>query len=993
MKTYLICTLLLFSLGLNAQQKPEKEYFQQNVKYEIEVIIDVHRDKLLGNYHLDYKNNSRDTLNELYFHIYPAAYGNTASDLAQEYLFASQGLRSVYFASEEKPGGISELNFVSPGQELFSLRVKPDIVMIKLQKPLLPGSSIKINTKFNIDIPAEGFSRMGMKDQNYQLTQWFPKPAVYDSKGWHLIPNRNVGEFYGEFGSFDVKLMVPEEYISGFTGELIKTERWKPAHIPGWKPEITENIKYKTLFITAENVHTFAWCTGKDYKKMEKTLNIPSAGKKVNAHILYIHDEDRWKKQFPVIRDALEFYSHKIGAYPYPQVTVAETISGSGGGMEYPMFTLVDKLPGISQEVVIMHEIGHNWFYGALGFNEREYPWMDEGLNSFYESLYINRKYPGISLQKIYLGDLFPSGFMGMHKLRYEDLHYLIYRSLAAKNLDLPLTYTSGQYNEYEYFANTYFKASVLFRYLYFLEGEAKFDAFMQSFWEKWKFQHPQPEDFYAHLKAHYPEKGRWFVKEMLTTTKHADYKIKKLKTSNDSVEVLIKNKGKLAADFDFQFETPEGQKKKIRVKGFKNTKRIKLKTLENGTFKIDPAAYLPETNRNNNEYRGSRLSPKADKLSLKWLYHLPAPEEQFLFHTPLLGYNMTDGLMPGWLFYNDPVFSVPFRFRLSSFYSFSSNEINGEGRISYTAYEWDEKKQFQLSVYGKKYGAEHMEPGDNHSYFTLKPELSLYLKGKHNTFIKSMNKITLRYNFLREDNYLNSYSDYHVYEMDAVSRKRTISHERVFNVNMQYYRENLKISGEYKYDLFYGTGNQSLTFRAFAGKFLSNGIQDLDMRFRLSSWTGDKDYLYQHTMLDRNFGASGNDPDRDQVLSHQMIRRDGGFVAQDYALQSWDFVYALNVHAHLPFTKPLGLLGIFGSIGDFGLPAPANNTGSYKKIYTEAGVSLSLWKEYIRIFLPLYYSGEFIKSPISLPLMRFTLNLDKLNPFKPLQTIDPTFM
>ncbi|MFO8055411.1 MAG: M1 family metallopeptidase, partial [Bacteroidales bacterium] len=725
MKPYrFVFTMLLFFAANVHGQTPG--YFQQDVHYDIDVLLLPTSGYLYGSYRLQYTNNSPDTLSCIYIHLYPNAYGSRDSELARELSSVIGGGKLIYYADERAHGFIDHLDFKSPQQKLERTDIAPDIARIDLQKPLIPGSSIEIRTPFRIKVPDAGYSRMGMNDMNFQITQWFPKPAVYDKQGWQTMSNRNIGEYYGEFGEFNVRLMVPEDFVTASTGTRVKEEPWNRKHLQDWdKLPDTENIPYKTLHIQAENVHTFAWCSGKDYKRLKESFTIAGTDKEVTANILYRNDKTHWQDYLSVIRESINFFSEKAGPYPYDQFTVVQSADQFGGGMEYPMLTIVDVAAGIDQEIVIMHEIGHNWFYGILGFNERAHPWMDEGLTSMYELVYMEQKFPNQNLLEILSSNAMTLNLFGLEKLEYKDKSRLAYQLLANKEQDKPSTLHTDEYSTTEYFIHAYNKAALQLYYFRSLVGEESFDAAMQRFFNNWKFKHPSPANFYHHLKEEFPEHGQWFVNEMLTTSKRANYAIRSVKEDGDSIHIKIKNKGDLSAPFHMTYEDREGKVKELTVDGFEDKQTITVKTDKNTRIHIDPENKLPETSRFFNQYDGTRLFSRYGRLRVKWLYHLPRERTKFLFHTPIAGYNVTDKFMAGWLFYNDPVFSYPLTFRLAPLYSTGSNELAGEGRINYAySSRWKNFTGWKLKAYGKRYHYEQPEEKAPLAYHKLSTEL-----------------------------------------------------------------------------------------------------------------------------------------------------------------------------------------------------------------------------------------------------------------------------
>ncbi|NNE28436.1 MAG: M1 family peptidase, partial [Saprospiraceae bacterium] len=213
--------VILFSFFLVvANSEAQKPYFQQQVNFVIDARLDDTLHQLQGNISMEYFNNSPDTLQEIYLHLWANAFSerNTAFTRQQ----VRQGSSKFYFAKEEDLGNYSGLFFKVDGMSgaLTQEENNPDIGILGLPKPLPPGGKVDIESPFTLKIPAS-FSRLGHVDDSYQMTQWFPKPAVYDRDGWHAMPYLGMGEYYSEFGNFEVTLTLPENYVVGATGQLV----------------------------------------------------------------------------------------------------------------------------------------------------------------------------------------------------------------------------------------------------------------------------------------------------------------------------------------------------------------------------------------------------------------------------------------------------------------------------------------------------------------------------------------------------------------------------------------------------------------------------------------------------------------------------------------------------------------------------------------------------------------------------------------------------
>jgi len=217
---YTSCLLFLSTFLLS--QKP---YFQQEVNYKIAVTLHDTSHTLIGDIAIEYKNNAPNRLDFIYLHLWANAYQNQNTAFARQQLRV--GSTEFYFAKDADLGGFSNLNFTIDGQQaiLELQKDNPDIAILRLPKPLESGQTITIQSPFTLKIPAS-FSRLGHVEKSYQMTQWFPKPAVYDNKGWHPMPCLDMGEFYSEFGNFDVTITLPNNYVVAATG-VLQTEREK----------------------------------------------------------------------------------------------------------------------------------------------------------------------------------------------------------------------------------------------------------------------------------------------------------------------------------------------------------------------------------------------------------------------------------------------------------------------------------------------------------------------------------------------------------------------------------------------------------------------------------------------------------------------------------------------------------------------------------------------------------------------------------------------
>ncbi|MFO7832515.1 MAG: hypothetical protein R6V31_00275, partial [Halohasta sp.] len=279
-------------------------------------------------------NHSPDTLHFIWFHLWPNAYSNNSTQLAKQVLRANG--KSKLFDDPELSGFIDSLDFKINGRQVqWNLMPdQPDICRIDLNEPLKAGDTILITTPFRVKIPKGVTSRLGHIGESYQISQWYPKPAVYDQDGWHQMPYLDQGEFYSEFGKFDVSITLPDNYIVGATGilqnqrEIEKLEKlaadtsWANASYYGKVPFPASSKQKKTLRYIANGVHDFAWFADKRFNVMKGKIKLPGTGKEVTTWVMFTNRQSNlWKDALDYVNDVILWASEKIGDYPYERFT------------------------------------------------------------------------------------------------------------------------------------------------------------------------------------------------------------------------------------------------------------------------------------------------------------------------------------------------------------------------------------------------------------------------------------------------------------------------------------------------------------------------------------------------------------------------------------------------------------------------------------------------------------------------------------------------
>ena len=994
------CTSLLFSQN-------EKAYFQQQVNYNIVVKLDDKNHELTAFEKITYTNNSSKSLTFLYFHLWPNAYKKYNSALGKQQL--EDHNTKLYYAPDSILGFIDGLEF-KVGDEKLQWEYAPyneDICILHLLDPLESGESIEITTPFHIKIPKGIFSRMGHIGESYQITQWYPKPAVYDNDGWHQMSYLDQGEFYSEFGTFDVFITLPKNYVVGATGDLENGEKeldWLTANAQ--KTATIDSFDYqdmsfppssdttKTLHYHQENVHDFAWFADKRYHVLKGEVELPHSKRKVTSWSMFTNNEAYlWKNSIQYINDATYYYSFWNGDYPYNHVTAVDGALSAGGGMEYPNITVIGESGDFfGLETVIMHEVGHNWFYGILGSNERDHGWMDEGINSMNENRYIETKYPD---RKLFGGDVSTQKnilkrfdiFKYSHKTQYE-LAYLVN---ARRNLDQPIEETSAAYTSLNYGGIVYSKTAIVFDYLMAYLGEELYDKCMQRYYNEWKFKHPQPEDLRKIFEEEAGKELNWFFEDLIKTTHKIDFKIagsKKDTSNTQNILLKIRNKGKINGPFSIS-GVKDG--KIITTQWYEPIGKTTFVPFKKGDFdnyRIDAELNIPEIKRKNNTLQTNGLLKTTEPLRLQWLGSIENPDKTQLFFTPIAGWNMNDKGMLGMAFYNSLIPSKKFEYVLAPMYAFNSENINGYASIFYhimpnsifqniaTGANAASFSYLRFSTEQNSTGREILE------YYKIAPSITFDFKKRnprqYSSLFLSIENVTI---FEEKTNW-----NLGVYEIGIENyyvNKFTFGINNAHPINPFYVTAALQQADDFvkldltaNYHFAYKKPKTGFDVRIFIGRFLTNNYSDNRFSYNLS---GNSDYLYEQIYLGRNTTEG--------ILNQQFAVTDGGFKNLTTTPSGNQWLNAVNLKSNL-FTKYISVYADFGIVGFLEHDYKGNEVDGVSEATYDFGLSLNIIPNICEIYFPIYLSSDLNQLNYG-EKIRFTLNINQLSPFKMLRKFD----
>ena len=644
MKLSLLMAVLISAIHLSAQS----DRWQQKVKYTIAVDMDVQKNQFRGKQTLEYSNNSPDSLDRVFFHLYWNAFQpNSMMDIRSQ--------RQGTFVRRDKRGNeigdwdprvMDRISSLKPDeigyQNVSSIKMngRPQvstqhetILEVKLDKAIPPRSKVVFEMEFDAQVPLQ-VRRSGRDNPvtgiRYTMTQWYPKIAAYDQEGWHPTPY--VGrEFSGVYGEFDVSITIDKSYILGGTGNLLNSGSIGYGYEDKGVKVKQPAGKMLTWKFNAVNVHDFAWAADPGFKHIRKEIpNGPT------IHVLYKNwqkdpeEEAKWKEIAEAALLVYPFIKSNFGEYPYKQFSF---IQGGDGGMEYPMATMLDD-GGLG---TAFHEWMHSWYHGVIGTNESLYSWMDEGfadystnlVEEFYRKLMVKKHLSNNPVEAA------KSDSIAMNaKPLYHETNYSGYFSLVRSSLEEPLATHADHFNtNYAYSQGSYSKGAVFLEQLGYIIGAENRDKALLEYYKQWKFKSPVPNDFIRIAEKQSGIKLDWYKEYWVNSTKTIDYSIDSLWEEGAATNIRLRNIGLMPMPVDVKITFRDGSSEwhyvpmylmfgeKPAEEGQENRKVYGLWKWTHPRFQISSSRKLTEISsvEIDPSYRMADIDRRNNKLVLKW--------------------------------------------------------------------------------------------------------------------------------------------------------------------------------------------------------------------------------------------------------------------------------------------------------------------------------------------------------------------------------------
>ncbi|MFD1257077.1 M1 family metallopeptidase [Mucilaginibacter terrae] len=600
-----------------ASGEPGARYWQNRADYQLTARLNDKTNEVTGTEVLTYTNNSPQKLGFLWMQL-------------DQNLFKQDSRGSAIIPmSGSRNGGRGQA--FDAGYKIKSVKVNDAEVkflindtrmQIYLPKEVMPnGGQVKVKVEYSFIEPDYGSDRTGIQQTKngkiFTVAQWYPRMCVYDDvMGWNTVPYSGPGEFYLEYGDFDLAITAPANHIVLASGELTNAsevytseqqKRWAQAAVsektviirsagevtdaasrPAGKQELTWRFKIK-------NARDVAWSSSASFIVDAAKINLPS-GKKcisVSAYPVESDGNNAWGRSTEYTKKSVEYNSQKWYEYPYP---VASTVAGIVGGMEYPGIVFCSsRSKGASLWGVNDHEFGHTWFPMIVGSNERLYGWMDEGFNTFINTL---------TTADFNNGEYKPTRAQDMHRIG------AFYTNPTTE----PIMTTPAGLKERNTGTLLYSKPGAGLTLLREqILGPERFDFAFKTYIDRWAFKHPTPDDFFRTMENAAGESLQWFWRGWFVNNWRLDVAVNDVKyVDGDAAKganITIDNMEKMAMPVILEIKQKGGKTERITlpVEIWERNSSWTFRypsTAEIESVTYDPDKVLPDFNEANNVWK-----------------------------------------------------------------------------------------------------------------------------------------------------------------------------------------------------------------------------------------------------------------------------------------------------------------------------------------------------------------------------------------------------
>ncbi len=951
-----LCLVLALLICTFIQGKGQSS-FQQDVQYTIKASLD-NLHNLDAQCTIHYTNNSSSNIDTIFFHQWMNAFHSKQSEYANQ-LLRSNALES-YFKSIDPSFGYRSISVHTDQKEynIYHQGSNKEIGYIVLSNPLGRNESIQLEFNYSITLPPL-HGRVGYDNDLVKLVHWYPRIAVFDQKGWHKMPYLQWGEYYGEYSDFRIELELPEDQTGiGLYGNQ-------------------DNNLYHASAKKVIDYPIFI------YSKSSTTKSVQHHDITIYSH--FYHDSLIWNTSTEIAKKVIKYYENEIGPFPYEELHIVQGQKDGTSAMEYPGVIVINADQNIEQlQYYIAHEIAHQYFYAALGFNERQEAYLDEGLATFYE-----RKYHYQILGKKYEHFQLPHFLDGTSSEHYISIFH---HNQCCKRHHQSLNTPVVRQTLANYGINNYEKAPRMFGLIEAYLGEVLFRKCIKSFYKTYINKHISGKDLFQHIEKESGLSMQWVYPII-----NGDKIEFELKTLKDSFKVV--SNSSLPTPLRFKYKPKSYLRALDTVVIVSNQEHFQINKTNTKHIELNPYAVYNECSYYNNHY--------GKNLSLGLLPKYSNHTNHRIFVLPFARYTTTDLFMPSLFISNHSIPTKDFAFSIAPSYTIKNKELRGQANISYKMFLDDTTPSFiQAFAAHKRFGFEYNQLFKYDRVYSKSSIGIRYISPNYKVFPRIKNKIELSYHYITEEraefgldgSYLGLENQpYTIIQLKHERRQNNGKSLSIWKNRANFLpkvdnQHHLRLETEYQYRSHYNSKHK-YGLRLWAGYFLINSQRaslSYNNIFSKGSlgliYSSRNDYTYEMLAIDRmDHSIAQTFSDGGQFYSHLKNSSLG---------QSNNFASALNLFCDIPlaFSKYVPLQ-VFINIGYYDQDY---NDQELNLLYN-AGLRLSFFDERIVLALPILNSDEInqvlnSQSKRLLDHITFSISLSDLTPFKAYDNINYYF-
>ena len=890
---------------------------------------------------LTYLNTTKDTLSTIYLHDWVNSYSTKSTALAKRF---EEEFTTKFHLAKDKQRGYTEIQNIKDDNEnaldFKYIKDQIDILKIELQQPILPNTDYQISLRYNVKLPDATFTDYGYTDaNNFELKYWYLTPVVYNGK-WHYYSNKNLDDLYIPKSNISIEFSFPVEY--NLTSELNTVEK----SISDQKTVILEGRDRIDTYLQIHKNSEFREVTTTDF-----TL------------ITDIQEKGLAKENKAIIIDRVtRFLTENLGTYPHDKLLVSKIDYNKN-----PLYGL-NQLPDFLRpfnsdfqfELKLLKTALQKYIYNIHLINPRKDHWLNDALTIYFLAKYVDDYYPNAK----FLGKL--SNVWGIRSFHMADLdfnfrYFLYYMEAARKNNDQPITISKDSLTKFNANIAGRYKASLGLDYLDDYATDINLGDLIKQYLKNHQLKSASNKDFEIFITSKTHKNLDWFFGDYLNSRKKIDYKIKDVKTTEDSIQLTITNKTKAHVPMALFSLKNDKVANKIWVDSIGSIKTLTIPNNGEERLVLDYDNALPEFNQRDN-YKATKPSVFGGKpLQFRLFKDVEDPYYNQVFLMPLVEFNnIYDGLTLGSRIYNGTILRRQLNYRFTPKYAFNSKSLTGSGTIFYT-HNLEDSNLFDIT-YG--IDATYRSFAQDAFFRRIRPNISFTFRDKDDLRSDKRHRIRLRFvdiartigpDAILEE--LETEPDYSITNLRYVySSPGLINFERFF-ADFQVASNFSKFSMSYEFRKL-SKNNRNYNLRLFAGTFLKNNT-DLDTNFFSFALDRPTDYLFDFNYLGRSEAAG--------IFSQQIIIAEGGFKSR------LDTAFANQWLTTANFST--SIWRYIQAYGDIGL---VKNKGFDPKFVYDSGIRLNLVEDYFELFFPIYSNnGWEIAQPNYGEKIRFIITAD----------------